>query len=241
MNNIFKIAIVEDNIECANRLKSMLDIYSKEKDLLFDVLEFNCVENFLSYSKNCFDLVFMDIDLPGMNGMEGARKLRESDSMITIIFVTNYAQFALKGYEVSALDFLLKPLVYKNFVIKLDRAFSIIEKRQDKKVIAFGKLEKNCMSVHDIIYIEVYGHNVKYHKTDGTIVEVTGTLSALAEELKEYGFSLCNSCFLVNMKYISKIKSLAVTMADGTELQISVRRRKQFVDDFTSYVGGGGN
>lgn len=240
MNQIFKVAIVEDNPVGADNLKEMFTRYGKEAEVLFDLTVFDRVEKMLDYRRGCFDLVMMDIDLPGMNGMEGARRLREADSMVTIIFVTNLAQFAVKGYEVSALDFLVKPVSYKNFSVKLSRAVSVMRMRQDKKIVVCGKTEKNCIGVHDILYVEVQGHQLCFHKTDGSCVEVTGTLSALEKELHDFGFSLCNSCYLVNLKYVIKIDTLSVTLADGTKLQTSVRKRKSFLDEFTTFLGSGG-
>lgn len=240
MNQIFKVAIVEDNPVGADNLKEMFTRYGKEAEVLFNLTVFDRVEKMLDYRRGCFDLVMMDIDLPGMNGMEGARRLREADSMVTIIFVTNLAQFAVKGYEVSALDFLVKPVSYKNFSVKLSRAVSVMRTRQDKKIVVCGKTEKNCIGVHDILYVEVRGHQLCFHKTDGSCVEVTGTLSALEKELHDFGFSLCNSCYLVNLKYVIKIDTLSVTLADGTKLQTSVRKRKSFLDEFTTFLGSGG-
>lgn len=240
MSKIFKVAIVEDDPAGAEKLKDMFEQYGKGVGLLFDISIYHRVDKVLDYRRDYFDLVMMDIDLPGMNGMEGARRLREIDSLVTIIFVTNLAQFAVNGYEVDALDFLVKPVSYKNFSVKMARAVSVMEKRQDKKILACGKSERNCISVHDILYVEVRGHQLCFHKTDGTGVEVSGTLSVLEKELHDYGFSLCNSCYLVNLKYVIKIDTVYVTLTDGTKLQTSLRKRRTFVDEFTTFVGSGG-
>lgn len=240
MNNIYKVAIVENEPASAEKLKGMFVRYGEGAGILFDISVYSRVEKVLDYRRDYFDLVMMDIDLPGMNGMEGARRLREIDSVVTIIFVTNLAQFAVNGYEVGALDFLVKPFSYKNFAVKMARAIAIMEKRQDKKILACGKSERNCISAHDILYVEARGHQLCIHKTDGTRVEVSGTLSVLEQELHDYGFSLCNSCYLVNLKYVVKIDTLYATLTDGTKLQTSLRKRKTFVDEFTTYVGSGG-
>lgn len=240
MKNIYRVAVVEDEDICLDALTSMLERYGKERDVHIEVSAFRSIETFLLDYKSLYDLVLMDIKLPGMNGMDGARKLRQIDSVVTLIFITSMAQFAVNGYEVSALDYLIKPVSYSNFSIKLDRAVGIISSRENKRIVVYGKEEVNSMNVHDIVYVEVRGHHLIFHKTDGNEVDVCGSLSELSENLRESGFSRCNSCYLVNMKYVSKINSLTITVMDGTEIQISRRKRKAFIDEYTQYVGGSG-
>lgn len=237
MKDIFKIAIVENEDQHMLRLKQYLDKYAQENGYMFDVQSFCSGEVFLEYRKEYFDLVFMDIELDGVDGIYCAKKLREKDSYVAIIFVTNFAQYAVNGYEVSALDFLVKPLTYKNFSLKLKRAISIYERRQDKRIVVYGKTEKNSMNARSILFVEISGHKLSFHKTDGEVIDVTGTLSALYDELHDYGFALCNSCYLVNMNYIKKVDSLYVTLSDDTKLQMSARKKKSFIDTFTTYIG----
>lgn len=237
MRKIYKIAIVEDEAIWSDALKEMIKMFEREHDLTIESTLFTSIEAFLSGYKDRYDLVFMDIELPGMNGMEGARKLREIDSVVTLIFITNLAQFAVQGYEVSALDYLIKPVNYRNFSVKMLNALETIGKADDKRVAVFGKTEIHSMSINEILYVEVYGHHLLFHKTDGQCVDACGSLAVLEEELRDLGFSRCNVCYLINMKYITKICALNVILADGTELQISRRRRKDFLDEFAVYMG----
>ncbi|MDO5378694.1 MAG: LytTR family DNA-binding domain-containing protein [Clostridia bacterium] len=237
MRKIYRVAIVEDEAVWSDALQRMLRTFERENGLTIESTVYTSIETFLATYKERYDLVFMDIELPGMNGMDGARKLREIDTTVTLIFVTNLAQFAVQGYEVSALDYLVKPVNYNNFSVKMLSALEAIGKADSKRVAVFGKTEVHSMSIHEILYVEVYGHHLLFHKTDGSSVDACGSLSTLEEELKDMGFSRCNVCYLLNMKYITKINAQNVTLADGTELQISRRRRKEFMDEFAVYIG----
>lgn len=242
MRKIYKIAIVEDETIWQNALIKMLRAFEKENDVTLQENLFTSIEDFLIGYKECYDLVFMDIELPGMNGMDGARRLREIDPVVTLIFITNMAQFAVQGYEVSALDYLVKPVAYQNFAIKMRRALDTIGKMDCKRVVVYGKTEMHSMSIQEILYVEVQGHHLLFHKTNGEVIDACGALSDLEEQLGGFGFSRCNTCYLLNMKYITKVYALNVLLSDGTELQISRRRKKDFVNEFTVYIGSfGGN
>ena len=242
MRTIYKIAIVEDEAVWSNALRNMLRTFEKEVNVTLEETQFTSIEDFLTGYKERYDLVFMDIELPGMNGMDGARRLREIDPVVTLIFVTNMAQFAVQGYEVSALDYLVKPVSYQNFAIKMRRALDAIGKTDSKRVVVYGKTEMHSMSIQEILYVEVQGHHLLFHKTNSEVIDACGALSDLETQLRGFGFSRCNTCYLLNMKYITKIYALSVLLSDGTELQISRRRKKDFVDEFAVYMGSfGGN
>ena len=122
------IAIVEDDKKSAKILQDYILRYSEEKQ---EPLAVECFENglnFISDYKASCDIALMDIEMPHMNGLDTARKLREFDSQIPLIFITNMAQYAINGYEVQALDFMVKPIEYFNFSLKLDKAIRICKK-----------------------------------------------------------------------------------------------------------------
>lgn len=240
MRNIFRIAIVEDEAAWSASMQQMLRAFEREKGIRLELESFSSIETFLSDYRQKYDVVFMDIELPGMNGMEGARRLRQLDPVVVLIFVTNLAQFAVQGYEVSAMDYLLKPVSYERLSLKLQRALDTIGRMDGKRVIVYNKAEMHSMSIQDILYVEVRGHHLLFHRTSGREVDACGSLGELEEQLRDYGFSRCNSCYLLNMKYITSIHGLTVTLSGGTELQISRRRRKEFVDQFTIYMGKDG-
>ena len=134
-DGMLNIAIVEDDPQAAGLLTDYLDRYAQERGISCNSVIFNDAVDFLTGYKASFDLVFMDIELPGLDGMEAARRLREMDRSVILIFVTNMANFAVKGYEVDALDFIVKPVTYFPFSIKLDRAVKRLESRQERELV----------------------------------------------------------------------------------------------------------
>lgn len=237
MMGIYKVAVVEDDAVQSETLADMLKKYGDEHDLRFIVSVFDSVENFFVSYKKTFDIVFMDIELPGMNGLAGAHRLREYDSVVTLIFITHLAQYAVKGYEVYALDYIVKPLVYKSFSVKLDRIVAHTDRRTDKDIIVSNRNEMYRLPVREIVYVEVSGHHLFFHKTDGGVVEICGSLSDLTEQLRGHAFARCNSCYLLNMRHIDKITKLDVTMCNGETLSISRSKRKTFLDELALYFG----
>ena len=116
-----KVAIVEDDAKTREMLRGFFSDYTAENGVSFDVSDYGSGEAFLADERS-FDMILMDIELPGRDGMETVRELRKRDRDVIVIFATNMAQFAVKGYEVEAFDFIVKPMTYYNFTIKIRRA-----------------------------------------------------------------------------------------------------------------------
>ena len=233
-----KIAIVEDTQEEKKNLTACLENYKVQ---MHENISWVCFENAYDFleSRERFDIVFFDIMLPGMNGMEAAEKLREYDNDIIIIFTTNMTSFAVKSYEVDALDYILKPISYERVEFKLTKALNLIRARGETSVAINnedGKLIR--ISSGQIYYIEVTGHKLAYHTEKGTFCE-KGSLSQLAETLEHYNFARCNACYLVNLRYIFAVDGYFLEMKNGDRLKISQPKKKEFVGKLANYMGQG--
>ncbi len=233
---MYNIAIIEDERKYSDLLQSYLERYTKENGPAFKTFCFTSIEDFLLPRSEGFDIVFFDIELPGMNGMEGAKRFREFDVDAVIIFVTNLAKYAINGYEVGAMDYVLKPLSYPNFSIKLDKALRRVEQKQFKSLTLRTKEGVFKTRSIDISYIESRGHTLTFH-TDTADIDVTGSLGDYEEMLSEAGFARCDRCFLVNMNRIVRADDTSVFLRDGTVLSISRRKKKDFLAAFTQFIG----
>ena len=234
------VAIVEDDIKSAELLKTCLQKYGAEKDIKFDIVHFTSGEEFIEkYRRAIYSIVFLDIELTGMNGLETARRLRDRDKAVTLIFVTRMAQYAQKGYEVDALDFMIKPLSYADFSLKMHKAVNVARTKEARSVLVTVNGGFTCLSTDKIIFVEVMGHQLKYQLVDG-VLEMRGTLSEVEKKLKNNGFLRCNSCYIVNSRFIDSLQGYDLKVA-GYTLKISHPRRKQFIKELMDlYKGDGG-
>lgn len=232
---MFKIAIVEDHAAAAEKLRSFLERYGEENEEHFDITVFPDALEFLHSYKRIYDMVFMDIELPFIDGMEAARRLRNVDQQVILIFVTNMARYAVKGYEVDALDYLVKPVHYGDFELKLRRALGRREAGQEAILVArqSGFLR---LRLREIRYIEVRGHTLIFH-TEAEQIKGSGTLLETEEKLKSRGFLRCNKCYLVNQRHIAAVQGYTLVMTGGEELQISRPRKKSFMSELAKAMG----
>lgn len=234
-----KIAIVEDDSAAAKLLASYLDRFAREHDTAFEVSTYQDAVSFLDPYRPCFDVVFMDIELPHMNGMDAARRLRELDRQIVLVFVTNMAQYAVKGYEVDALDFIVKPVAYPDFAFKMKRVLNALKVSRERQIaIPLARKGMCRVSVSKLLYVEVANHKLRYHFAD-QILESGGALSKVEHELRTWNFLRCNSCYLVNPQYIEWVRGYTVKVGDD-ELQISHPKRKEFIKGLTEWLAKGG-
>ena len=126
-----RIALVDDDRNDRSQLRTYISNYLGEEGADCEIEEFENALTFLSGYAYTFDLVVMDIDMPGLSGIEAARQLREKDPHVTLMFVTNMPQYALEGYAVEAVDYLLKPLSYPDFRLKMQKARRYIARNAD--------------------------------------------------------------------------------------------------------------
>lgn len=228
------IIIVEDDNLDANNLISCIKKYGDEKEEEFSVTRYSNVQSFID-AYNDADIVFLDIAMPGIDGMTAAKMLREKDNDVTIVFVTNMLQMAINGYSVRAFDFIIKPVSYKNFVIRFANILKTVTKKQGKEIWINNKDGKTRINTSKIKYIEILQHILIFHMEDGNEYRNTGTLVSLQELLKDEPFSMCNRCYFVNLGYVSAIKG-NMAILNNISLQVSRAKKKGFIKDLNDYI-----
>jgi len=234
----YRVAIIEDNDGDFERLDEQLKRYGTENDVAFSVKRFSYGELFLENYKPVYDMIFMDIELLGMDGMKSAERLRELDKYTVLIFVTNLQQYAIRGYSVNATDFVLKPINYYSLKIKLAGVLNKIDvENKGTSICIRNDVGTQVVMSRDIYYIEIVGHDITCHTAD-TDITFHGSLVNIERKLAPYGF--CRSCSwsLVNMKYISGIYGDEIEMLDGKRLHISRGKRKAFLEAFNDFSVG---
>ena len=233
----YLIAVVEDSPADAQTAQSYLDRYAAEHNVTFEIKLFTDSAAFLAGYLPVYDLVMMDISLPGLSGLEAAARLRRMDQSVTLVFVTSLARYASKGYEVDATDFLVKPVTYPNFEAKLRRALTRCTHFADRQYVIPLSDGIYRIALSRIKYIETDGHTLIYHTTEGNIPS-PGLLKDVEKGLDPRQFVRCNRCYLVNLAYAKVIREHTLII-DGDELQISRPKRKAFLAALNDYLGGG--
>ena len=233
---MIRIGLVDDDLEHLRLMRDYLVRYEREEAAVFQIEEYHNGLNFVEDYDGQLDIVFLDIEMPHMDGMTAAHKIRERDASLAIIFLTNLAQYAIRGYEVNAIDFVVKPMGYFLFADKLKKAMRFIRQNTHQSIVLQTDESVVKVITPDILYIEKEKNYLVYHTRSGDH-RVRGTMAALSDTLLSEGFSLCLSGCLVNLRYVTSIDRDTISVGE-TVLPVSRQRRKSFKEDFLKYLGG---
>lgn len=233
---MIRIAIVEDEESYISVLKEYLERYKQESGEQIEITVYHDGDEIAAFYRAQFDIILMDIEMKFIDGMTAAEEIRRVDSSVQIIFITNAPQYAIRGYEVGALDYILKPVSYFTFSQKLGRAEAKLKKRARKWITIPVKGGVMRMELSDVYYIESEGHNLVYHTREGTAVS-SGTMKSVEETMLGLDFSRINKCYLVNLEHVDGVQD-KYAVVHGEKLLISRPRMKQFMQELTRYWGG---
>ena len=232
-----KIAVVEDQQETRECLCNFVRQYTEEQGIPAEVTAYEDGAVIAEGYTPGFDILFMDVEMPGLDGFATAEKIREVDPDIVLIFVTNMAQYAIRGYEVDALDYVLKPVNYYQFSTKLSRAVQRVQRRKGGQIVlqlAGGGMK--LLDTGEILYLETRSRMLYYHTLKGEFA-VRASLQSAEKQLQKYHFVRCNQCYLVNLSFVRGIEDDFALVQDD-RLEISRRQRNAFLTAVASYVGG---
>ena len=233
---MLNIAIVEDEWQCAEELQRHLQTYSQEHSIEFNVVRFSRGREFLFQYRDSFDIVFMDVDMPEVNGFETAKRLRKFAPDVVLLFVTYLAKYACKGYEVDALDYIIKPVKYSSFRLKIDRAIARARKREKQEALLATKDGLIRVQLSDLLYVSIDGHDIEYHTTEG-VSTFYGTLKSVEAKLPPNQFCRCNNNYLVNLRCVSRIEENQVIIG-STRLPMSRPRKAKFIEALHNDIMG---
>lgn len=235
---MINVAIVDDLKEDAEILKNALKEIETEYKVTFNTFYFSSGEKFLiNYEKNKYDLIFLDIELEKDNGINVAKKLRQIDKSTIVIFVTNVAKYATEGYEVDALDYIVKPVDKYVLNLKMSRIISRLQKNLLNTILIKSMNDELIkLSIERIKYLEVDGHYIIYHTTDGIYKEYL-TLKQAENKINSDKFVRCNRSYLVNLSFVDSIKK-DVCIVGSERLIISRPQKVSFLKAFVEFLGG---
>ena len=164
---MYRIAIVEDDKSFIEELKKYLEQYSQEEGQEFEISTFYDGEEILENYVSGYDLILLDIEMPKVNGMDAAEKIREADENVVLMFITNMAQYAIRGYSVGALDFVMKPITYYTFSMKIKRALKRVQKKELPFILLHLQDGVKKLEARQIYYVEIQNRQLYYHTYEG--------------------------------------------------------------------------
>lgn len=234
---MIKIAIVEDEVSCYDTLKEYIEKYAFENEIAINITHFMDGVDIADDYHPSWDIIFMDIKMKHMDGMAAAKKIRQYDASVIIIFITTMARYAIKGYEVNALDFVLKPLSSDQFNIKMQKAVNMLNRGEQKYLLLPHEEGIEKVSTDKILFMEVKSHTLTIVTTKRTYTK-RYTMQEIERDVNGCHFSRCNNCYLVNLAHVTSVLKDSVLVEDY-ELAISRSKRKQFLQELSDYVGAG--
>ena len=233
---MLKIAVVEDQTEVRESLCQFIRQYAGEQGLQAEMEPFADGAVIAEGYQPGYDIIFLDVEMPRLGGFGAAERIRALDPDVVLVFVTNMAQYAIRGYEVDALDFVLKPVNYYQFSTKLARALQRVQRRKGGQIALQTAGGVQLLNTEDIYWLETRDRMLHYHTSTG-VWSVRSSLQNAEKQLAPYHFAKCNQCYLVNLRYVRAVQNDMVQVGED-RLEISRRQRAAFLAAVAAYVGG---
>lgn len=233
---MIRVCIVEDEQDQADLLKEYINKYGNARQNQFSITHLSDGIDLVDDYDGQFDIILLDIQMKHMDGMAAAEKIRQIDSDVIIIFITSTVQYAVQGYAVDALGYVLKPVPYTQFEQLFDKAITRVQARKQHVYVKVSVDDKQIrIDCNDIFYIESQRNNVIIHCKDNDYVTL-GPLKKFDEMLVVHGFSKCHNAYLINLSMVSAVQKEEVILTNKTSLPISRARKKEFMAALTEDI-----
>lgn len=230
-----KIAVVDDNNQSAQQIRDYIARYSQETGDEFDVFYFSDGEEITDNYNPVYDIIFMDVEMRWMDGFTAAELIRQSDAKVIIIFITNMSQYAVRGYAVDALSYLVKPVPYFAFSQELNRSLIRLNERKKSYQLFVTDTGYERVDTSDILYFESMQHKIIVYTKDKKYY-AAGTMRDIEAKLAGENFFRCNNGYLVNLAEVTGVKDNCALVGKHI-LLISRPRKKDFIDALTEFIG----
>lgn len=236
-----RIALADDEKIFVEEMQNYLQRFGRENGIALSVTAFPDGQSLLEqYICGAWDLVILDVDMPGVNGIDTARRIREKDQKVPLMFITNLAQYAIKGYEVGAVDYLLKPVNYYALSMKMKKVVSLWHLTRDVPLVLKRNSDVMILPMSQLYYVESLDHSLHYHTAEGDLEQVGArTLADVEQELPKSQFVRCHNRYVVNLRHVDGLAGNHLCV-QGRELPISRNRRRETLEALMRYAKQGG-
>lgn len=238
---MIKIGLCDDDISTLNDLNLLLDQYHRERNSRLTYAAFQSPLDLLAEIQKGthFDILFLDILMPGENGINTAREIREHNNAVNIIFLTSSCEFAVESYSVDAYSYQIKPICREDFFKLMDSVVNNCRKTKEHSLILRCKNNISKIDLDRLEYCEVMGHSLFFHMDNGTVTESAGSLDYLCRELLTYkNFLRPHRSFLINLEYVRDISYKAITMDSLAKIPIPHGKCSRIKDLYLEYAFG---
>ncbi|MDF2672338.1 MAG: DNA-binding response regulator [Clostridiales bacterium] len=229
---MINIAICDDDKNIIMQLKGHLDAYKGEGCI---VITYNCGEDLIRDRKS-FNIIFLDISMTGMDGIETAKKIRDYDRNVKIIYVTNFTDYANLAFEVHAFGYLNKPIKKEQIYKQLDEARNYSREADEPELIEFITTEGVVRLLpKNIYFFEYFNRSVKIKAQDKTYI-LKEKITAISRSMNKYGFLAPHKSFVVNLFYVKSIRGYDIFMMDGSVIPLSQKKSVEFREQFNIFL-----
>ena len=239
---MIKIAFCDDDMEVLHQMNELLDRYRVERNEDITYAAFQSPFELLTEIEKGIrpDILFLDVVMPGQNGMDVAKEIRQYDTNMKIIFLTSSPEFAVESYSVGAYFYQLKPIWEESFFRLMDSVLAECEKKKKNSLILRSKDGITRIDLQQLEYCEVLGRTLLFHLQNGAVLESAGSLDDLAGQLMQYSnFFRPHRSFLVNMEYIQNISSRSIKMVNDAEIPIPHGKCSEIKNTYMEYAFNG--
>lgn len=234
-----RIGIAEDDQASVDQLQEYLGRYMRETGETFSIQVFRDGMQLAFDYQPVYDILLLDVNMPHLDGISAAKRIRKLDSEVIILFITNMAQYAINGYSVRARSYILKPINYYGFFLELQEAIASLKRREVNALLLTTEDGLVKVPVGKVSYVESQKHDLLIHTVD-EVIRIRSGMKQIEERLAGCFFARSSVSYLVNLAHVSGIIGDQVEV-DGQRIPISRQKRKEFVAALTAYIGGGAN
>lgn len=229
---MIRIAVCDDDKKTLDYTAELLNNYKKTA-LSTDL--YDSGEALLAAGKK-YDILLLDIDMDGLDGIETARRIREQDKKVKLIYITNYSDYSIFAFGVHAFAYLLKPLKAGELYAQLDEACSYGLARAEEEELKFQTLEGILrIRPSGILFFEYLDRQVLMHTTEG-LWHLKRRITETAQEMAQYGFAMPHKSFAVNLYAVQRISGYEITLTDGSIVPLSQKKSVQFRRALNDYL-----
>lgn len=239
---MLRIAICDDEVCFISKLQNYLWEYFSEKEILYNADVFESGIQLLELGERLceIDIIFLDINMKDLNGIETAKQIRNFTQETFIVFVTGYITYSPEGYKVNAIRYILKDI--ENFKVAFVECLNTIQDKikdkQFEQIIEFSEGKKKII-LNNIVYIESDLHKLYFHIWNNKEVRYTmyGRLDTLEEKIQLSGFCRIHKSYLVNLRYVEDLQRYHIILNNGHELSVAKQRYKEVENKYISFKG----